>query len=128
MSEAEVLFRVENGLGIMTLNRPKALNSLTMGMIREMERVIPEWEKDPAVKAAIVRGAGDRAFCAGGDVTGLYREMRDDPQGTLRRDFFREEYVINRRIYRFAKPWVSLIDGINMGAASGFRCTARTRW
>ena len=67
----------------------------------------------------MVRGAGDRAFCAGGDVTGLYREMRDNPTGTLRRDFFRDEYIVNRRIYRFAKPWISLIDGIDMGGGVG---------
>jgi enoyl-CoA hydratase len=120
MSEAEILFDVRDGLGIVTLNRPKALNAITLGMIRELERVIPGWEKDPAIKAVILRGAGDRAFCAGGDVTGLYREMRDDPKGTLRRDFFYEEYVVNRRIFRYAKPWISLIDGIDMGGGVGF--------
>ena len=120
MSESEILFEVKDGLGVITLNRPKALNSISLGMIREMERVIPGWEKDPAIKAVILRGAGDRAFCAGGDVTGLYREMRDEPQGTLRRDFFYEEYIVNRRIYRYAKPWISLIDGIDMGGGVGF--------
>jgi enoyl-CoA hydratase/carnithine racemase len=119
MSEAEILFEIKDGLGLMTLNRPKALNALTHGMILEMEKVMPGWEKDPAVKAVILRGAGDRAFCAGGDVTGLYREMRDNPSGTLRRDFFRDEYIVNRRIYRFAKPWISLIDGIDMGGGVG---------
>src|SRR5690242_12015653 len=119
MSDAEILFEVKDGLGVMTLNRPKALNSLSHGMILEMEKVLPQWEKDPAVKAVIVRGAGDRAFCAGGDVAGLYREMRDDPSGTLRRDFFRDEYIVNRRIYRFAKPWILLIDGIDMGGGVG---------
>jgi enoyl-CoA hydratase/carnithine racemase len=119
MSDAEILFEVKDGLGVMTLNRPKALNSLSHGMILEMEKVLPQWEKDPAVKAVIVRGAGDRAFCAGGDVAGLYREMRDDPSGTVRRDFFRDEYIVNRRIYRFAKPWISLIDGIDMGGGVG---------
>jgi enoyl-CoA hydratase/carnithine racemase len=119
MSDAEVLFEVKDGLGVMTLNRPKALNSLSHGMILEMEKVLPQWEKDPAVKAVVVRGAGDRAFCAGGDVAGLYREMRDDPAGTVRRDFFRDEYIVNRRIYRFAKPWISLIDGIDMGGGVG---------
>ena len=119
MSEAEILFEVKDGLGIVTLNRPKALNSLSHGMILEMEKVIPQWEKDPAVKAVVVRGAGDRAFCAGGDVAGLYREMRDDPSGTTRRDFFRDEYIVNRRIYRYAKPWISLIDGIDMGGGVG---------
>jgi enoyl-CoA hydratase/carnithine racemase len=119
MSESEILFDVKDGLGVITLNRPKALNALTHGMMLEMERVIPGWEKDPAIKAVVLRGAGDRAFSAGGDVAGLYREMRDNPAGTLRRDFFRDEYVINRRIYRYAKPWISLIDGINMGGGVG---------
>ncbi len=119
MSESEILFEVKDGLGIMTLNRPKVLNSLSYGIILEMERVMPQWEKDPAIKAVVLRGAGDRAFCAGGDVAGLYREMRDDPKGTLRRDFFRDEYIVNRRIYRYAKPWISLIDGIDMGGGVG---------
>jgi enoyl-CoA hydratase/carnithine racemase len=119
MSDADVLFDVKDGLGVMTLNRPKALNSLSHGMILEMEKILPQWEKDPAIKAVIVRGAGDRAFCAGGDVANLYREMRDDPSGTVRRDFFRDEYIVNRRIYRFAKPWISLIDGIDMGGGVG---------
>src|SRR6266478_1993257 len=119
MSDAEILFEVKDGLGVITLNRPKALNALSIGMIREMERVIPQWEKDPSVKAVVVRGAGDRAFCAGGDVAGVYREMRDNPSGTLRRDFFRDEYIVNRRIYRYAKPWISLIDGIDMGGGVG---------
>src|SRR5215510_11370740 len=119
MSESEILFEVKDGLGVITLNRPKALNALTHGMILELEKVIPQWEKDAAIKAVILRGAGDRAFCAGGDVTGLYREMRDNPKGTLRRDFFRDEYIVNRRIYRYAKPWISLIDGIDMGGGVG---------
>jgi enoyl-CoA hydratase len=119
MSDAEILFEVKNGLGVMTLNRPKVLNSLSYNIILEMERMMPIWENDPAIKAVVLRGAGDRAFCAGGDVAGLYREMRDGPGGTLRRDFFRDEYIVNRRIYRFAKPWISLIDGIDMGGGVG---------
>ena len=119
MSDAEILFEVKDGLGVITLHRPKALNALTLGMIRELEKTIPGWERDPAIKAVVLKGAGDRAFCAGGDVAGLYREMREDPTGTLRRDFFREEYIINRRIYRYAKPWISLIDGIDMGGGVG---------
>src|SRR5215471_14442302 len=119
MSEAEILFEVRHGLGLITLNRPKALNALTHGMILELEKVIPGWEKNPAVKAVVLRGAGDRAFCAGGDVTNLYRESLDPAAGTLRRDFFYDEYIVNRRIYRYAKPWISLIDGIDMGGGVG---------
>lgn len=119
MSEREILFEVKDGLGLITLNRPKALNALTHGMILEMEKVIPGWEKDPRIKAVVVRGAGDRAFCAGGDVTNLYRENKENSGGTLRRDFFYDEYIVNRRIYRYAKPWISLIDGIDMGGGVG---------
>ena len=119
MSEAEILFEVKDGLGLITLNRPKALNALTHGMILELEKVIPGWEKDPAIKAVVLRGAGDRAFCAGGDIADLYRESRENPAGTLRRDFFYDEYIVNRRIYRYAKPWISLIDGIDMGGGVG---------
>ncbi len=119
MSEPEILFEIKDGLGVITLNRPKVMNSISHGMILEMEKVLPGWEKDPKVKAVILRGAGDRAFCAGGDVVGLYREMKDGSGGTLRRDFFRDEYIVNRRIYRFAKPWISLIDGIDMGGGVG---------
>ena len=117
--DAEVLFERRGALGLITLNRPKALNALTHGMIVELEKVIPGWEKDPAIKAVVLRGAGDRAFCAGGDVTNLYRESRENPSGTLRRDLFRDEYIVNRRIYRYAKPWISLIDGIDMGGGVG---------
>ena len=119
MSDAEILFEVKDGLGLITLNRPKALNALTHGMILELEKVIPGWEKDPEIKAVVLRGAGDRAFCAGGDVTNLYRESKNPAGGTLRRDFFYDEYIVNRRIYRYAKPWISLIDGIDMGGGVG---------
>jgi enoyl-CoA hydratase/carnithine racemase len=119
MSEAEILFEVKDGLGLITLNRPKALNALTHGMILELEKTIPGWEKDPSIKVVVLRGAGDRAFCAGGDITNLYRESRENPSGTLRRDFFYDEYIVNRRIYRYAKPWISFIDGIDMGGGVG---------
>jgi len=120
LSEAEILFDVKDGLGVIILNRPKALNALTHGMILELEKVIPKWENDAAIKAVVLRGAGDRAFCAGGDVTNLYRESKDpNGAGTLRRDFFHDEYIVNRRIYRYAKPWISLIDGIDMGGGVG---------
>ncbi|MBL0900361.1 MAG: enoyl-CoA hydratase [Reyranella sp.] len=68
MSEPEILFEVKDGLGVMTLNRPKVLNSLSHGIILEMERVMPEWEKDPEIKAVVLRGAGDRAFSTGHDL------------------------------------------------------------
>ena len=121
--EEEVLFEVKNGIGFMTLNRPQALNALTLNMVRLMNNQLEAWENDAAVKAVVVQGAGGKAFCAGGDVKtvaleGLAaREGKGD--GALTRDFFREEYILNHRIYSFPKPYISLIDGIVMGGGKG---------
>ena len=113
---------------MVTLNR-WALNALTHGMILEMEKVIPQWEKDPAVKAGDPARRRRPRFLRRRRCHGLYREMKDEPEGTLRRDFFYDEYIVNRRIYRYAKPWISLIDGIDMGGGVGLSArTARIRW
>ena len=125
MSDAEILFEVKDGLGLITLNRPKALNALTHGMILELEKVIPGWEKDPAVKAVILRGAGDRAFCAGGDVVGVVRAGQrgsDDWE-----EFFGHEYRLNHAIATYMKPYVALIDGIVMGGGVGLSIHAPYR-
>ena len=68
LMEAEVLFNVENSFGIITLNRPKTLNALTMNMIKKMRQTFTDWMTDDDIKAVVIKGAGDRAFCAGGDV------------------------------------------------------------
>jgi enoyl-CoA hydratase len=92
-------------------------------MIREFDPRLAEWAADPEVEAVIVRGGGDRAFCAGGDVRAVaeagkaLREGRGD--GALTRDFFREEYVLNRRIHTLSKPYIALLDGITMGGGVG---------
>lgn len=123
MTQAEVLFEVRNGTGFITLNRPAALNALTLNMVRMMNARLEDWEHDPAVRAVVVMGAGGKAFCSGGDVKAVAldglaaREGRSD--GALTRDFFREEYILNYRIHRFPKPYVSLIDGIVMGGGKG---------
>lgn len=98
--------------GVVTLNRPKALNALTHGMVRALSRALDAWADDDAVAAVVVRAEG-RAFCAGGDVTDVY-ERRDAALG-----FFADEYRLNRQIARFEKPYVALIDGIVMGGGVG---------
>lgn len=115
--EQEVLFEVKHGVGFITLNRPKALNALTLPMIREMIPQLAAWQEDAAVKAVVIRGAGDRAFCAGGDVRAVWQAGRQGE--SLTRDFFREEYRLNRMIHAFAKPYVALIDGVTMGGGVG---------
>lgn len=120
---AEILFERRGAIGLVTLNRPKALNALTLGMIRLFDPQLREWAADPQVKAVVIQGAGEKAFCAGGDVVSLYeagkaaREGRGD--GAAIRAFFSEEYVLNRLIKRLPKPYVALIDGISMGGGVG---------
>ncbi len=115
--EPEVLFEREGQLALITVNRPKALNALTLGMIREMQAQLDAWSDDPAVGAILVRGAGEKAFCAGGDVLAISRAAREGDE--LSQIFFREEYTLNRTIKTYAKPYIALIDGITMGGGVG---------
>jgi enoyl-CoA hydratase len=100
------------------LNRPRALNALTLGMIRRIDPALEAAASDRAIACVVVTGAGDRAFCAGGDVRAI-AESLSDKGSSLSRDFFREEYVLNRRIHRFPKPHIALIDGVSMGGGFG---------
>ncbi len=115
--EQEILFEVKHGTGFITLNRPKALNALTLHMIRELIPQLGAWQEDASVKAVVIRGAGDRAFCAGGDVRAVWEAGQKGDR--LTEDFFRDEYRVNRLIHTFAKPYVALIDGITMGGGVG---------
>ena len=120
---SEVLFERKGGIGLITLNRPKALNALTLGMIRRIDPQLRAWAVDPAVRAVAIQGTGERAFCAGGDVLSLYeagKAMRDGHGDAAPiRAFFGEEYRLNRLIKRYPKPYVALIDGFAMGGGVG---------
>jgi enoyl-CoA hydratase len=117
MSEAEILFEQRGHIGLVTLNRPKALNALTLTMVRAMTPQMRAWAKDDAVKAVVVRSAGDRGFCAGGDIRALYESGRDKtPYASA---FWREEYQLNTLIKEFPKPYVALLQGIVMGGGVG---------
>jgi enoyl-CoA hydratase len=116
----EILLGRVGGLATLTINRPKALNALTLDNYRRVDPALRGWAADPSVHAVIVRGAGDRAFCAGGDVRAVYeagRGIGDDPN--LPAVFFREEYELIRRIHHFPKPYIAIIDGITMGGGAG---------
>jgi len=102
------------------LNRPKALNAFTLDMYRQLEPMLHRWSDDPAVHAVLIEGAGDRAFCAGGDVRRVYeagKGISGDPSFT--RVFFAEEYRIILGIHRYPKPYIAIIDGITMGGGAG---------
>jgi enoyl-CoA hydratase len=116
----EILLGRKGGLAILTINRPQALNALTLDNYRRFDPALREWEADPSVHAVVVRGAGDRAFCAGGDVRAVYeagRGISGDPD--LPAVFFREEYELIRRIHHFPKPYLAIVDGITMGGGAG---------
>jgi enoyl-CoA hydratase len=116
----DILLERKGAIGLVTMNRPKALNTLTLGMYRELDPDLLAWRRDPAVRAVIIRGAGGKAFCAGGDVRDLWKAGQgvkgpDD----LKSVFFREEYRLIQRVHRFGKPYVALMDGITMGGGAG---------
>lgn len=119
----DILFEVADGLGLVTLNRPAALNALTTDMILRFHAQLRAWATDPAVRRVAVRGAGEKGFCAGGDIRALY-----DGRGTaVTADFFREEYRLNRAIFHYPKPYIALMDGIAMGGGVGVSVHARHR-
>jgi enoyl-CoA hydratase len=119
MSETgdEVLIRVEGRAGRITLNRPKALNALTLGMVRAIWPALLAWRDDPAVELVILDGAGERGLCAGGDVRWLYESRARGLGDALA--FWREEYALNALIHRYPKPFVPIMDGIVMGGGIG---------
>jgi enoyl-CoA hydratase/carnithine racemase len=121
----EVLTRVDGGVGLITLNRPKAINSLNHPMVNALSAVLARWENDDAVRAVVLSGAGERGLCAGGDVVAVYHSARKD--GVEARRFWRDEYLLNGQIGRFGKPFVSLMDGIVMGGGVGVSAHANTR-
>jgi enoyl-CoA hydratase len=121
----EILARVDNGVGLITLNRPKAINSLNQTMIDALRPLLARWAEDDAVRAVVLSGAGERGLCAGGDVVAIYHSARKD--GVEARRFWYDEYLMNGQIGRFPKTYVSLMDGIVMGGGVGVGAHANTR-
>jgi len=118
MSEPEILFERRGTAGLVTLNRPKALNAVTLDMVRALTQQLRQWADDPAVTRVVLTAAGDRAFSAGGDIRELYEAGRAGKHAEAL-TFWREEYQLNARIKRYRKPYISLIDGIVMGGGVG---------
>lgn len=113
----DILFETQGAAGLITLNRPKALNSLNLDMVRAMRAQLKAWESDPAIGCVVIRGAGDRAFCAGADIRALRQSSIEGTSYAL--DFLREEYLLNSLIKHYPKPYISLIRGICMGGGMG---------
>ncbi len=125
MSEADLLISRIGHLGSIRLNRPKALNSLTLGMVRIFARALDEFGLDASIHAVLVTGEGERGLCAGGDIRALY-----DLPGAERdsfKAFWREEYELNARIASFPKPYVAVMDGVVMGGGVGISAHGNRR-
>jgi enoyl-CoA hydratase len=119
--EAPILFRQQGAAGIITLNRPRQLNALNPEMVALAHPVLARWKHDPTVTRVIIRGSGDKAFCAGGDIR-LMHKLGTGGQREAALDFWREEYRLNRVLHTYPKPVVALMDGIVMGGGVGLSC------
>ncbi|XP_056145679.1 3-hydroxyisobutyryl-CoA hydrolase, mitochondrial [Lampris incognitus] len=121
----EVLLEQVGNAGVITLNRPKALNALNLSMIRHIYPQLKKWETDNQTEIVIIKGAGGKAFCAGGDIRAVTEAGKvGDP---LAQDFFHEEYILNNAIGTYKKPYIALIDGITMGGGVGLSVHGRFR-
>ncbi|WP_408637481.1 enoyl-CoA hydratase/isomerase family protein [Nocardia aurea] len=121
VTEPEVLIDKRDGLGLITLNRPKAINALNHAMALDITRALREWAADDEVRTVVVTGAGERGLCAGGDIVAIHTDAKggganvDSPTGV----FWRDEYILNALIGRYPKPYVVVMDGIVMGGGVG---------
>ena len=123
--EPEVLFERRGPVGLITLNRPKALNALNMSMAQAINLQMKKWAHDASVQVVVIIGAGERAFCAGGDIRATVdAAKRNDPYA---HDFFHHEYILNTAIKEYKKPYIALIHGICMGGGVGLSVHGRIR-
>lgn len=114
----DVLVTVDRGFGLIRLNRPKAINSLTHPMVSAISQALTDWQDDDGISAVVLSGTGERGLCAGGDIVDVvYNSARGDHG--IASAFWWDEYLMNAQIARYPKPFVSLMDGIVMGGGVG---------
>jgi enoyl-CoA hydratase len=123
--EGDLIARREGACGVIRLNRPKAINAVTLEMFRDIDKALDAFETDPAVAVILLEGAGERGLCAGGDIRALWESSK--VKGDLGKILWREEYILNARIAKFPKPYVSFMDGIVMGGGVGLSAHASHR-
>lgn len=116
-ADGDVVFHDSHGIGVITLNRPRARNSLTTAMVLAMSDQLRAWEGDADVRAVLIRGAGDHGLCAGGDVKAMRASALAHDGEVV--EFFRAEYRLNGQISEYRKPYIALMDGITMGGGVG---------
>jgi enoyl-CoA hydratase len=125
VEEGDLIVRREGAAGVIRLNRPKAINAMTLEMSIGIDAALDRFETDPDVAVIILEGAGERGLCAGGDIRGLWESSREG--GDLGARFWRQEYVMNARIAKYPKPYVAFMDGLVMGGGVGLSAHASHR-
>ena len=115
--EGDLIARKEGSVGVIRLNRPKAINAVTLEMFHDIDKALDAFENDPAVAVILLEGAGERGLCAGGDIRSLWESSK--VKGDLGKILWRDEYILNARIKKFPKPYVAFMDGIVMGGGVG---------
>jgi enoyl-CoA hydratase len=125
VEEGDLIARIEGSVGVIRLNRPKAINAVTLEMFRDIEKALDRFEADPALSMILLEGAGERGLCAGGDIRALWESSKVN--GDLGKILWREEYILNARIKKFPKPYVAFMDGIVMGGGVGLSAHASHR-
>ncbi len=127
----EIRAEKRGALGFLILNRPEVLNALSLEMIRIIGALLKIWETDPSVRAVAITGAGERAFCSGGDIKAAYYAGMDARRGRADERipvvFFAEEYQLNRYMHHYRKPLIALMNGIVMGGGYGLAAPCRFR-
>jgi enoyl-CoA hydratase/carnithine racemase len=125
LAESLIQSEVRNRIAFITLNRPAALNALSLEMIVQLRTALGKFAKDANVKAVLIKGAGEKAFCAGGDIRAIYQSYQNSD--SLQRDFFETEYPLDYLLHSYPKPYIALIDGIVMGGGMGISQGSRLR-
>ena len=127
--QADIKAEVRGRIGFITLNRPKALNALSLGMVRDLTRILTEWAGQPGVLAVAIRGSNKEgvfgAFCAGGDIRFLHQAATENNPDLGA--FFAEEYALNYLIHNYPKPYIAFMDGVVMGGGMGISQGASIR-
>jgi enoyl-CoA hydratase/carnithine racemase len=121
----QILSEIRNSVAYLTLNRPAALNALSLQMVEELGAALRRFAADPGVCAVLIEGAGEKAFCAGGDIRAIYESCRSG--GSVHREFFVKEYPLDHLLHVYPKPYVALMNGITMGGGMGLAQGSRLR-
>lgn len=125
VAEGDLIARKEGSAGILRLNRPKAINAVTLEMFHDIDKALDVFEADPDIAVIVLEGAGERGLCAGGDIRALWESSK--VKGDLGKILWRDEYILNARIKKFPKPYVAFMDGIVMGGGVGLSAHASHR-